>query len=170
MIFGEERGYEESTLNEKVKLISKHLGLDPRTPKTVVKMKDIDAATKGLMLKRGDWNNKQEPWFVIDENASIDIQVSVESVIRLIDSIRVISSENFNLKLEKAIWQHIPTDFDDVWIVAMDRIKEIASQSPSANAINIDVDKIVKDIKDAHPNLFINMQDMIYKGMELGEK
>ena len=158
---------ENITLIDKIKTISNHIGLNPDTPKTVVKMHSVDADTKHIVLKRGSWETKKEPWFVIDEDATIDVVLPVESMIRIIDNLRVISQENFNLKLEKAIWQHIPSDFDDVWAVSMDKIKDIAQDSPQTLALNIDAEKIVKEIKEQYPNLFINMNEMIEHSMEI---
>jgi hypothetical protein len=80
---------------------------------------------------------------------------------KMVDSLRNTQQENFNLKLEKTIWQHIPVDFQDVWAVAMDEIRRIASKSNGAKAINVDLDRLVGNIKKTHPNLFVDLKDLM---------
>ncbi|MFW5614381.1 MAG: DUF2603 domain-containing protein, partial [Campylobacter hyointestinalis] len=69
--------------------------------------------------------------------------------------------ENFELKLERSIWQHIPVDFGDVWSVAINEIKgKKFKKEPN-------LDQIIKKIKREHPNLFVDMQNLIHTNKEI---
>ncbi len=108
----------------------------------------------------GSWNAK-EPWFVVDENKKLHTMMSMNSVNKIIENFRATQEENFNLKLEKTIWQNIPIDFQDVWSVAMDEIKSMATQeTKEIKVINVDLEELISKIKLEHPNLFLNLKDL----------
>ena len=142
---------------DKINLLSKKMGLDEKQEKTILNLEDTnDSGKKLLTLQSGDWNDK-EPWFVIDQEGKIHTMISLDTLLYIINALRVAQEENFNLKLEKSIWQNVPIDFQDVWVVAMDEIKKQLKNSQDKKSLNIDIDKVVKDVKKKYPNLFLNL-------------
>jgi hypothetical protein len=144
---------------EMINVISKDIGLDG--DKTVIEIENTDnPEVKRLSLKSGSWS-ANEPWFVVDENKKLHTMMSMRSVNKIIENFRATQEENFNLKLEKTIWQNIPIDFQDVWAVAMDEIKIMATgESEEVKVINVDLEKLITKIKAEHPNLFLNLKDL----------
>lgn len=137
---------------------SQNLGMKKKD-RTIFKMKKSENENeKCLILEKGSFESP-EPWFVIDENDEIHTLLSLQSLKNILESLRQTQKENFELRLEKAIYQQIPVDFNDVWIVAMDEIKQNA-QNGSVE-IGIDLEKLISKIKQEHPNLFVDMQAMI---------
>lgn len=144
---------------EMINVISKDIGLDG--DKTVIEIENTDSPeVKKLNLKSGSWS-ANEPWFVVDENQKLHTMMSMSSVNKIIENFRTTQEENFNLKLEKTIWQNIPIDFQDVWSVAMDEIKTMAiDEEKEVKVISVDLEKLVTKIKQEHPNLFLNLKDL----------
>ena len=144
---------------EMINVISKDIGLDG--DKTVIEIENTDnPEVKNLSLKSGSWS-ANEPWFVVDENNKLHTMMSINSVNKIVENFRTTQEENFNLKLEKTIWQNIPIDFQDVWSVAMDEIKTMATEeAKEVKVISVDLDKLVTKIKQEHPNLFLNLKDL----------
>ncbi len=142
---------------DKINLLSKKMGLDEKEEKTILNLEDTsDSNKKILTLQSGDWNDK-EPWFIIDQDGKIHTMLSLDTLLYVINALRATQEENFNLKLEKSIWQNVPIDFQDVWVVAMDEIKKQLKDSKDKKSLNIDIDKVLKDIKKKYPNLFLNL-------------
>lgn len=146
---------------EAIQTIAKRIGIEEKEEKTVFEISDTEnPSEKTLTLKSGSWE-AAEPWFAIDEKQKLHTLISIDSLTKMVDSLRRSQQENFNLKLEKTIWQHIPVDFQDVWAVTMDEIRQLASKANGAKTINIDLDRLVSNIKKRHPNLFVDLKDFM---------
>lgn len=147
---------------EKIDSLSEKLGIS-KEHRTLLGIKDTDDPNvKELYLKEGEWK-EDEPWFAIEDNNEKKAYafIPAEAFSQIIDTLRHAQQENFNLKLEKTIWQNIPADFEDVWVVAMEEIRKYAQQNNPDQPVSIDLDKLVKKIKKEHPNLFINIRDFM---------
>jgi len=148
----------ELTVFEMINIISKDIGLDG--DKTAIEIKKTDnPEIKKLNLKSGSWSTN-EPWLVVDENKKLHTMMSMSSINKIIKNFRTTQEENFNLKLEKTIWQNIPIDFQDVWSVAMDEIKNMPTKNEKAKVTSVNLKKIIIKIKTEHPNLFLNLKDL----------
>lgn len=137
---------------------SQNLGMK-KEDRAIFEMKQSENENeKCLILKNGSFDSP-EPWFIMDENDQIHTLISLNSLKNILENLKQTQKENFELRLEKAIYQQIPIDFSDVWIVAMDEIKRKAQEG--VMEISIDLEKLLADIKKEHPNLFVDMQAMI---------
>ena len=145
---------------DKINKFSKSLGIK-KSDQTVLEItKSNTPEQKILSLKSGHFY-APEPWFVIDEEGKIHTLLSLQSLKNMLERLKNLQKENFELKLEKAIYQQIPIDFNDVWVVAMDEIKKEASKGK--NELNINLDSLVARLKEEHPNLFMDMQSFAAK-------
>lgn len=100
--------------------------------------------------------NFNVPWFCIkDEEPFIFMPAEILDVV--FKMLKNEQKENFELRLERSIWQHMPLDFGDVWRVAIDELNsEHFKKEP-------DLDKLLDKIKKEHPNLFVNVANLVGK-------
>lgn len=147
--------------NNCLKLIdefSQNLGMK-KEDQTILELKKTEKENEKLLVLKNGSFDAPEPWFIVDENDEIHTLVSLKSLKNILENLKQSQKESFELKLEKAIYQQIPIDFNDAWIVAMDEIKRKAQNG--IMEINIDLDKLILDIKKEHPNLFVDMEAMV---------
>ncbi len=148
-----------SALIEKIDELSKSLGYNEEE-NTIFELRQTDdPKIKELVLMNGEWDENR-PMFVVDKAHPEKALVffSMEQIAALLKTLQATTQENFNLKLEKAIWKHTPVDFQDVWVVAMDEIqKRIKALQEKGEPLKINLDDIVARIKREHPSLFIDL-------------
>lgn len=98
--------------------------------------------------------NFHTPWFAI-KNEEPYIFMPAEILDVVFKMLKTAQKESFELKLERSIWQNMPIDFGDVWRVAMDELmKSEFKKEP-------DLDKLIAKIKREHPNLFMDVNQML---------
>lgn len=147
-------------LHNHLSQIAEKMGIDP-AEMTVVKMSPgSDERHRQLELLQGGWNQEQ-PWIMVDEEDQVYALTSVESISKIVRLLSVSQSENFQHKLEKAIWQQLPIDFEDVWEVTMDRIRTMARTQSDSTIVSIDLDWLVNEIKQKYPNLFYHLDQIL---------
>ncbi len=153
-------GQKEIDMLSKIEEIKEYIGDDSKNYETVIEVENTDNPDiKTLSLKSGSWSGK-EPWFVIDENQKLHTMISIDSIHKLIENFKKLQQDNFDLKLEKTILQHVPIDYQDVWAVAMDEIKKLANKNGNEKSLNVDLEKLLRKIKKEHPNLFLNLKEL----------
>ncbi|MDR1008141.1 MAG: DUF2603 domain-containing protein [Campylobacteraceae bacterium] len=150
----------EITVYDEINRLSKKIGIEDENSKTILEVELTDNPDiKSLNLKSGSWEAK-EPWFVIDEKKNIHALVSLDTLTKMVNNLKNLGQENFELRLEKTIWKHLPVDFGDVWVVAMDEIKNMAKASQNAQAVKLDIEKLIANIKKKHPSLFVDLKGL----------
>ncbi len=126
---------------------------------TIAKILPSDEPNKKLLeVVTGKWE-KSDTRFLVDEDGANYTLLRQDTVANLSVLLKMLQDENFDLKLEKAILQHMPIDYDDVVAVVKKEVEEkFVKKGKKPN--NIKLDKLLFSIKKAHPNLFYNMQDL----------
>lgn len=115
---------------------------------------------KILKLKSKSFEGPK-PWFIIDEEGEIRVLVHISNLENLLESERKNQIDNFELRLEKALYRQVPVDFNDVWVVAMELIKRKCGKWFWDT--DLDLDKLMEDLKKEHPNLFIDMDAVVQR-------
>ncbi|MDR1451999.1 MAG: DUF2603 domain-containing protein [Helicobacteraceae bacterium] len=137
--------------------IAKSLDL-AHSGRTVLRLGGTDDPNKKtLELLSGEWN-ADTPWFIVDESGKIHALTNIESFMQFIRSLHGVSSENFSLKLEKAIWRNLPVDFGDVWAVAIGELEGRLSKNRDSRILEVDIESLVERIRKEHPNLFYHIK------------
>ncbi len=133
--------------------IAKKLGLDKKNL-NIYKIGDDDK----ISLINGDGKHC-EVEFLSDKKDNLKVVLSNKFFYFLIQNLSNLKQENSALKLEKSIAKFMPIDFGDVWSVAVEDIIKHGYQ-------DINYDKLIEQIKEKHPNLFIDFSNFL----PLGEK
>ena len=107
--------------------------------KTVVECKDFEVI-------EGDLKN---PLWILTINNELKIALEVNEYMKLMETLKNVMKENFELKLEKAILNEFPIDYDDVKAVVLEEMKRNSEAS---------IDEILDKVKLEHPNLFYNIE------------
>ncbi len=107
--------------------------------KTIVKCKDIEVV-------EGDLNS--DLW-VMEVKDKIKAVLDIDEYLKIMEMIKKLMKENFELKLEKAILSEFPIDYDDVKAVVLEEMKK----NPEIN-----INEVINKIKLEHPNLFYNIE------------
>ncbi len=153
---------QNAELMKKINALSKSLGFT-QEKQTLVKIKKTDnKKIRELHLENGSWESS-EPWFAIDDDDDNKAYafIPADTFSQMLEALKKTSQENFNLKLEKTIWQNVPIDFEDVWVVALEEVRAHARKEDPNKPVSIDLDKLLDKIKNDHPNLFINLKELI---------
>lgn len=108
------------------------------TDKTVIECKDYE-------LLQGDMKN---PLWILKIHDELRVVLEVDEYMRLLETLKNIMKENFELKLEKAILSEFPVDYDDVKAVVLKEMKRNENAS---------INEIIDKVKLEHPNLFYNL-------------
>ncbi len=94
-----------------------------------------------------------------DKDRDLNAVISVQSLNQIFDMLTELREENLELKLERAIWKYVPIDFADTWAVVMHELEDKKHQNEPIDDANLN--NIVKDVKKKHPNLFLNIDDLL---------
>lgn len=108
------------------------------TEKTVVECKDFEIIE----------GNLDSPLWILMIQDKLKIVLEVDEYMKLMETLKNVMKENFELKLEKAILSEFPVDYDDVKAVVLEEMKQNE---------NATIDEILNKVKLEHPNLFYNL-------------
>jgi len=106
--------------------------------KTIVICKDME-------VQQGDLNS---PLWIMNVNDQLKIVLESDEYIKIMETLKNVMKENFELKLEKAILGEFPVDYDDVKAVVLEEMKRNEDYS---------IDEVIHKVKLEHPNLFYNL-------------
>ena len=106
--------------------------------RAIVKCKDLE-------IIEGDKNTSF--WFMEVDN-KLKIVLDAKEYMNLMNNLKQVMKENFELKLEREILSEFPVDYEDVKAVVLEKMKEDN---------NLSIKDTVKKVKDEHPNLFFEV-------------
>ncbi len=133
---------------------------------TVVRMHPGEnGRRKELELLQGSWETKSA-WVIIDEKGEPFTVTSAQTLSKMLAMFASAQDETFRLRLEKAIWKRYPIDYYDVWVVAMDKIKQLAKSRPGSTIVKLDLDWLVSEIRQEYPNLFYHLDQLLQQEPE----
>jgi hypothetical protein len=104
--------------------------------KTIVYCKEFDY--------EGDLDN---PLWVVAVKDKLKVAIDVSEYLKLMENLKQVLEDNFELRLEKAILSEFPIDYDDVKAVVLEELKNSDKS----------IEEIVNKVKLEHPNLFYNL-------------
>jgi DNA-directed RNA polymerase subunit F len=90
----------------------------------------------------------KNPLWILKIHDELRVVLEVDEYMRLLETLKNIMKENFELKLEKAILSEFPVDYDDVKAVVLKEMKRNENAS---------INEIIDKVKLEHPNLFYNL-------------
>jgi len=108
------------------------------TEKTIIECNDYN-------IIEGDLDN---PLWILKINGTLKVVLDVDEYMQMMDSLKTLMKENFELKLEKAILNEFPVDYDDVKAVVLEEMKRDENKS---------FEEIIHKVKLENPNLFYNV-------------
>lgn len=151
----------EKKISHEIEAMQKLINLAKDDEQDFIQVSKSDMQEIKNNLLKGKNVKDDNPWFAIGEDKQLYTLVSLETLKRLVGSLRVSQEENFKLKLEKTIWKYVPVDFGDAWAVAMSEIEAISKKEPDSEIVNINLNHLVKNIKKKYPNLFLNLDNFL---------
>ncbi|GAD19619.1 DUF2603 domain-containing protein [Helicobacter fennelliae] len=112
-----------------------------------------------LHLEKGSFD-PHEMWFMKDDDEN-EYAVMPQNVLKkIISIIRNAHEEKVYLELSRDISQNTPIDFDDVMVVALERLE--SRRLPDGSLPQINTKAMVKELKKEYPNLFIDLNQYYF--------
>ena len=106
--------------------------------KAIVKCKELE-------IIEGD---KSAPLWIMQIDNNLKVVLDAKEYMNLMDSLKQVMKENFELKLEREILSEFPVDYEDVKVVVLEKMK---------NDNDLSIKDAVKKVKEEHPNLFFEV-------------
>ena len=100
---------------------------------------------KNLEVVEGD---KSAPFWFMEIDDKLKVVLDAKDYIDLMNSLKQVMKENFELKLEREILSEFPIDYEDVKAVVLEKMKEDSSLA---------IKDVVEKVKTEHPNLFFEL-------------
>jgi len=106
--------------------------------KAIVKCKELE-------IIEGE---KEAPLWIMQIDNDSKVVLDAKEYVNLMNNLKEVMKENFELKLEKEILGEFPIDYEDVKAVVLEKMKEDN---------NLSIKDAVKKVKEEHPNLFFEL-------------